>query len=106
MGALMSDVTNYFVRGKECAVSATTHPETTKFLNRPLKVIQADENAGVLAAVSNDANNVAGPVVFIPFDGTTTFSNVARGAAQFAKIEPATTVIDLGDGTQKSMSEF
>jgi len=103
----MSDdnIIAYFQPGKSVIMQRTDNPFAQPYVESVMRVIMADAS-GMLAQLAKNGDDDNRPVLFVPFDGTTTFAFVSPGFSQYAQVFPSTEVIDLESNLPSTMGDF
>jgi hypothetical protein len=83
-----------FQVGKTVLLQRTANINAIPYVESVMRVIMADAS-GVLAQLAKSGTDDNRPVIFVNFDGTTTFSFVAPGFYQYGQVLPTTPVLDL-----------
>jgi|GEM_PF-4887853 len=95
-----------FQPGKTVMMQRTDNLIAQPYVESVMRVIMADANGtGILAQLANHGDETR-PVVFVPFDGTTTFAFVSPGFFKYGQIFPETEVLDLESNFTSTMGEF
>jgi hypothetical protein len=94
-----------FQKGKTILLQRTANVNALNYIECVMRVIMADAS-GVLAQLAKSGTDDNRPVLFVPFDGTTTFGFVAPGFSQYAQLLPTSEVIDLESNTASTMGVF